>query len=218
MQTTEEEKGIVARYRGAVCRFCRREGMKLYLKGERCFTDKCALERRNYPPGQHGHRRPKPTEYGLELREKQKVKRYYGLLEKQFKNTFYEAERKKGVTGEELLSLLERRLDNVVYRACLLPSRRAARQFIRHNHILVNGKRVNIPSYKVKVGDVIQVKESSKENEYIKEAPKRAEQRGVPDWLSLDKEKLEVTVKDKPTKEHIPIKINEQLIVELYSK
>jgi small subunit ribosomal protein S4 len=192
--------------------------MKLYLKGERCLTDKCAVERRNYPPGQHGQRRPKPSEYGLELREKQKVKRYYGILEKQFKNTFYQAERQKGITGEELLSLLERRLDNVVYRACLLPSRKQARQFIRHNHILVNNRRVNIPSYRVKIGDVIQVKESSKEIEYIREASKRADQRGVPEWLSLDKDNLNIIVKDKPTREYIPIEINEQLIVELYSK
>lgn len=208
----------MARYKESVCRLCRREGMKLYLKGERCFADKCALERRNYPPGQHGQRRPKPSEYGLQLREKQKLKRYYGMLERQFKNLFYEAERQKGVTGDELLSLLEKRLDNVVYRAGFLPSRKLARQFIRQNHFIVNDRRVNIPSYIVKRGDVIRVKESSKENEYVKDAPRRADQRGIPEWLIFDKERLEVKVQDKPTKKHIPIQITEQLVVGLYSK
>jgi small subunit ribosomal protein S4 len=192
--------------------------MKLYLKGERCFTDKCAIDRRNYPPGQHGQRRQKVSEFGLQLREKQKVKRYYGVLERQFKNTFYQAERQKGITGEQLLSLLERRLDNVVYRSGLLPSRKLARQFIFQNHFMVNGRRVNIPSYSVKIGDTIQVKETSKENEYIKDAPRRADQRGIPEWLSLNKDNLEVIIQENPTKEHIPIKITEQLVVELYSK
>ncbi|OGW14998.1 MAG: 30S ribosomal protein S4 [Nitrospinae bacterium RIFCSPLOWO2_12_FULL_45_22] len=208
----------MARYRESVCRFCRREGMKLFLKGERCLADKCAIDRRNYPPGQHGQRRPKLSEYGLQLREKQKVKRYYGLLERQFKNSFYQAERQRGITGEELLSLLERRLDNVVYRAGLLPSRKLARQFVCQNHFMVNNKKVDIPSYLVKIGDIIRVKESSKENEYIKEAPRRADQRGIPEWLSLDKDRLEVIIQDKPNKGHIPININEQLIVGLYSK
>lgn len=208
----------MARYKESVCRLCRREGMQLYLKGERCFTDKCAIKRRNYPPGQHGQRRPKLSEYGLQLREKQKIKRYYGMLEREFKNSFYEAERQKGITGEELLSLLERRLDNVVYRAGFLPSRKLARQFICHNHLIVNNRGVNIPSYLVKIGDVIRVKESSKENEYIKDAPRRADQRRIPEWLTLDKERLEVIIQDKPTKEHIPIQVNEQLVVALYSK
>lgn len=208
----------MARYVGPVCRLCRREGMKLFLKGYRCFTDKCAIEKRNYAPGQHGQKRPKLSEYGLQLREKEKVKRIYGVLERQFKNYFERGEKQKGITGENLLRLLELRLDTVVYRSGLGSSMKEARQLVRHSHFLVNGKKVNIPSYQVRVGDVVQVKEGSREIEPIKDARRRAEQRGVPAWLDLDKETLTVGVKAWPQREDMPTNVQEQLVVELYSK
>ena len=208
----------MARYRGAVCRLCRREGAKLFLKGERCFTDKCALERRPYPPGQHGQMRTKKTEYGLLLREKQKLKRIYGVLEKQFRRYFAEAERRKGVTGETLLVLLERRLDNVVYRMGFANSRNQARQLVRHGHVMVNGRKVDIPSYQVKVGDVIKIREKSREIPLIKEALEGRARRGVPSWLEVDAERLEGKIKAMPTREEIAIPVQEQLIVEFYSK
>jgi len=208
----------LARYRGPVCRLCRREGVKLFLKGDRCFTDKCALERRPYPPGQHGQMRTKKTEYGLLLREKQKLRRIYGVLERQFRRYFAEAERRKGVTGEILLVLLERRLDNVVYRMGFANSRNQARQLVRHGHVLVNGREVNIPSYQVKVGDVIKIKEKSQEIPFIKEALEGIARRGIPSWLEINSERLEGKIKTMPSREEIGIPVQEQLIVEFYSK
>lgn len=208
----------MARYRGSVCRLCRRESTKLFLKGERCFTDKCALERRPYPPGQHGQKRAKKTEYGLLLREKQKLRRIYGVLESQFRRYFAEAERRKGVTGEILLVLLERRLDNVVYRMGFANSRNQARQLVRHGHVIVNGRKVNIPSYQVKVGDVIKIKEKSREIPFLKEALEGIARRGIPSWLEVDAERLEGRIKAMPTREEIAIPVQEQLIVEFYSK
>lgn len=207
----------MARYTGPVCKLCRREGIKLYLKGSRCYDDnKCALKQRPYPPGQHGHRRVKLTDYGIRLREKQKLKRHYGLLEKQFKNLFYKAERMKGVTGVNFLILLERRLDNVVYRASFASSRRQARQLVNHAHFLVNGRKVNIPSFLVSVGDVITVREKSKNIQPIQEAISSG--REVPSWLEVDYDKLVCKVISMPTREHITLPVNEQYIVELYSK
>jgi len=208
----------LARYIGSVCRICRREGLKLFLKGERCYSDKCAVERRSYPPGQHGQGRVKVSEYGIQLREKQKVKRLYGLLEKQFRGTFAEADRQKGITGENLLSLLERRLDNMVYRMGLASSRNEARQLIRHNHFLVNGKKVNIPSYLLKTGDILQVTEKSRNVVRIQESLEAVQRRGVPSWLELDKNNFRCTVKTLPVREELTLPIKEQLIVELYSK
>ena len=209
----------MARYTESVCRLCRREGMKLFLKGDRCFKDSCALNRRPYPPGEHGRRRrPKIVGYGLQLREKQKVKRIYGLLEKQFRRYFYEAERMRGITGENLLVLLERRLDNVIYRLGFASSRAQARQFVRHGHIIVNGKRINIPSYRVKKDDEITVKESFKKNPFLFSNVEAAASRGIPEWLTLDKENFKGRVMELPKREHITLEINEQLIVELYSK
>ena len=208
----------MARYIGSVCRICRREGLKLFLKGERCYSDKCAVERRSYPPGQHGQGRVKVSEYGIQLREKQKVKRLYGLLEKQFRGTFAEADRQKGITGENLLSLLERRLDNMVYRMGLASSRNEARQLIRHNHFLVNGKKVNIPSYLLKTGDILQVTEKSRNVVRIQESLEAVQRRGVPSWLELDKNNFRCTVKTLPVREELTLPIKEQLIVELYSK
>src|SRR6478752_3285914 len=181
------EQNKVARYLGSVCRLCRREGLKLFLKGERCFTDKCAIERRPYPPGQHGQARVKHSDYGIQLREKQKVKRIYGLLERQFRNTFGVAAKRKGVTGDTLLQLLERRLDNVCVRLGFSSSHGEARQFVRHGHITVNGKKVNIPSYAVYEGDVISVREKSRKIARINEALEAVERRGIPGWLTLDK-------------------------------
>ncbi len=192
--------------------------MKLFLKGERCYTDKCAIERRNYPPGQHGQSRKKFSDYGAQLREKQKVKRMYGLLERQFRNLFKEADRQKGITGENLLVLLERRLDNTVYRLGFASSRNEARQLVRHNHFLVNKSKVNIPSYLVKPGDVIEVREKSKKMARILEALEGVDRRGIPQWLELDKENMRGSVKALPTREDITIPIQEKLIVELYSK
>lgn len=208
----------MARYIGSVCRLCRREGLKLFLKGERCYSDKCAVERRSYPPGQHGQGRTKVSEYGTQLREKQKVKRLYGLLEKQFRGTFAEADRQKGITGENLLRLLERRLDNMVYRMGFASSRNEARQLIRHNHFLVNGKKVNIPSYVLKTGDVLQVRDSSRNLIRIQESLEAVQRRGVPSWLELDKENFKCVVKTLPVREELTLPIREQLIVELYSK
>lgn len=207
----------MARYTGPVCRLCRREGMKLYLKGDRCYSDKCAIDRRSYVPGQHGQGRKKVSGYGIQLREKQKAKRYYGVMESQFRKYFNMAERMKGVTGENLLSILESRLDNLVYRIGLAESRKEARQLVRHGHFLVNGKKVDIPSYLVKVGDVVEVKESSRNSEKFKELAEN-NQRVAPDWLEVDMEKMRARVVGVPKKEHIDIPIEEHLIVELYSR
>ena len=208
----------MARHTESVCRLCRRENLKLFLKGERCYTEKCAFDRRNYPPGQHGQSRKKFSDYGTQLREKQKVKRMYGVLENQFRNIFKEADRQKGITGETLLSLLERRLDNTIYRLGFTNSRNEARQLVRHNHFLVNHSKVNIPSYLVKPGDVIELREKSKKIVRILEALEGVARRGVPQWLELDKEQLKGSVKGLPTREEITIPIQEKLIVELYSK
>lgn len=208
----------MARYTKSVCRLCRRENLKLFLKGERCYTEKCAIDRRNYAPGQHGQGRKKFSAYGAQLREKQKVKRLYGLLENQFRNTFKEADRQKGITGEVLLALLERRLDNTVYRLGFANSRNEARQLVRHNHFLVNQSKVNIPSYLVKPGDFIELREKSKKVVRILESLEGVARRGVPQWLELDKEQMKGNVKGLPNREDITIPIQEKLIVELYSK
>ena len=208
----------MARQIKSACRLCRRENLKLFLKGERCYTEKCAIDRRNYAPGQHGQNRRKFSDYGAQLREKQKVKRLYGLLENQFRNTFKEADRQKGITGEVLLSLLERRLDNAVYRLGFANSRNEARQLVRHNHFAVNHSKVNIPSYLVKPGDVIEVREKSKKVVRIQEALEGVARRGIPQWLELDKDQMKGSVKSMPTREEITIPIQEKLIVELYSK
>jgi small subunit ribosomal protein S4 len=208
----------LARYTKSACRLCRRENLKLFLKGERCYTEKCAIDRRNYAPGQHGQNRRKFSDYGAQLREKQKVKRLYGLLENQFRNTFKEADRQKGITGEVLLFLLERRLDNAVYRLGFANSRDEARQLVRHNHFSVNQSKVNIPSYLVKPGDVIEVREKSKKVVRIQEALDGVARRGVPQWLELDKDQMRGNVTSMPTREEITIPIQEKQIVELYSK
>ena len=209
----------MARYTEASCRQCRREGMKLYLKGERCYsTNKCAFERRPTPPGQHGKRRTKLSEYGLQLREKQKVKRIYGVLEKQFAHYFDLAEKQKGITGSNLLEILETRLDNVVYRLGLATSREEARQLVQHAHFLVNGKKVNVPSYLVKEGDTIEVKAKSKKSPKFKEILEATENRAVAPWLSADLDTLSGKVIGRPTREDIDVEIAEHLIVELYSK
>ncbi len=208
----------MARYTKSACRLCRRENLKLFLKGERCYTEKCAIDRRNYAPGQHGQSRKKFSDYGAQLREKQKVKRLYGLLENQFRNTFKEADRQKGITGEVLLFLLERRLDNTVYRLGFANSRDEARQLVRHNHFAVNQSKVNIPSYLVKPGDVIEVREKSKKVVRIQEALEGVARRGIPQWLEVDKDQMKGSVKSMPTREEITIPIQEKLIVELYSK
>ena len=208
----------MARYTKTNCRLCRRENLKLFLKGERCYTEKCAYDRRNYPPGQHGQGRKKFSDYGTQLREKQKVKRMYGILENQFRNIFKEADRQKGITGETLLVLLERRLDNIVYRLGFANSRDEARQLVRHNHFLVNQSKVNIASYLVKPGDVIELREKSKKVVRILEALEGVARRGVPQWLELDKDLMKGSVKGLPTREDITLPIQEKLIVELYSK
>jgi len=208
----------LARYTESVCRLCRRENLKLFLKGERCYTDKCAIERRNYPPGEHGQGRPKFSEYSIQLREKQKVKRIYRLMESQFRRTFDQASRIKGITGETLLVFLERRLDNVTYRLGFASSRAEARLLVRHGHILVNGKRLNIPSYQVRMGDVISVKEQSRQMARILTAMEGVQRRGVPDWAELDRENCSGRIKILPTRSDITMPINEKLIVELYSK
>jgi len=208
----------MSRYLGPVCKLCRREGEKLFLKGQRCNSPKCSFERRGYPPGQHGQKLPKVKDYGRQLREKQKAKRIYGLLEKQFKNYYAEAERQTGVSGDNLIVRLERRLDNVAYRLGFANSRAQARQLVRHNHFLVNGKRVNIPSYLVKVGDVIQTQEKSRELAIVQEALERSQHRGAPDWLELNTDKQEGVVRALPNGEQVAANIQTQLIVELYSK
>lgn len=208
----------MARYTGSVCRLCRRETMKLYLKGDRCYSDKCAVERRNYPPGQHGQRRGKFSDYGLQLREKQKIKRMYGLVEKQFKGYFKEADRQKGVTGTNFLIILERRLDNTVYRLGFANSRSQARQLVRHNHFMVNGRKVNIPSFLLRPGDVVSVREGSRQLGSINDALEAMPRRGVPAWLELDKTKYEGVFKIIPTREEMNLPVQEQLVVEFYSK
>ena len=208
----------MARHTTSVCRLCRRENLKLFLKGERCYTEKCAVERRSYPPGQHGQGRKKFSEYGTQLREKQKVKRIYGVFENQFRNTFKEADRQKGITGEVLLSLLERRLDSAVYRLGFANSRNEGRQLVLHSHFMVNQIKVSIPSYLVKPGDVIAVREKSKKVVRILEALEGVARRGVPPWLELDKEQMKGSIKGMPAREEITLPIQEKLIVELYSK
>lgn len=209
----------MARYTGSVCKLCRREGLKLFLKGDRCFSPKCAIEKRNYPPGEHGQRRVKKvTDYGLQLREKQKMKRVYGILERQFRNYFHMAERQKGMTGENLLRLLERRLDNVVYRVGFASSRIEARQIVRHGHLLVNGRRVDIPSYLVRPGDQVQVSDKSREMLAIKAALEGVKKRELPSWLELDPQAMRGVVRALPAREDIVIPVQEQLVVALYSK
>jgi len=208
----------VARYTDSVCRQCRREGIKLFLKGERCYTDKCAIERRSYPPGEHGQGRHKFSEYAIQLREKQKVKRMYGVLEDQFRRYFRMAARSRGVTGEMLLQFLERRLDNMVYRMGFATSRAEGRQMVRHGHITVNGRKVDIPSALLKVGDVVAVREKSRKITRIQDALAQAEHRGAPDWLEVQTEAFSARVKLLPQREELTMPINEQLIVELYSK
>ena len=210
----------MARHIGLSCKLCRRENLKLFLKGDRCYSDKCSYERRPYPPGQHGqgHRREKYSDYRVQLREKQKVRRIYGVLEKQFRNYYFRAERKKGVVGVNLLILLECRLDNMVYRMGFACSRNQARQLVRHNHFLVNGRKVNIPSYQVKVGDVIEVKESSRKNSQILEAMETVVRRGIPEWVEVQKENFRGTLQTQPSREGLTMPIQEQLIVEFYSK
>jgi small subunit ribosomal protein S4 len=208
----------LARYTGSVCRLCRREGIKLFLKGSRCETAKCAIERRAYLPGQHGQGRKQFSEYGVQLREKQKLKRFYGILEKQFRITFAAADRKKGITGENLLQSLELRLDNVVYRMGLGESRNSARQLIRHNHFMVNGKRVNIPSYAVKKGDTIAPDPRKVAKAPVKNALERLKSKTLPHWLAFDLESKQGLVQALPTREDVAIPVQEQLIVELYSR
>lgn len=209
----------MARYNGSVCRICRRENLKLFLKGDRCYSDKCAFDRRSYPPGQHGQRRRgKVSDYGIQLREKQKVKRMYGLGEKQFHLFFQRADQQKGITGTNLLVALERRLDNVVYRLGLVNSRTQGRHFVRHNHFLVNGKKVNVPSFLVNVGDVIEVREKSRNIQAVSDALDAVVRRGVPQWLELEKDNMKGTVKSFPEREDLTMPMQEQLIVELYSK
>lgn len=209
----------MGRYTDSVCRQCRREGEKLFLKGDRCYSEKCAMERRPSVPGSHGqNRRSKTSEYGLQLREKQKTKRTYGILEKQFRTYFDKAERKKGITGENLLILLERRLDNVVYRMGFASSRKEARQLVNHGHFMINGKKASIPSMLVKVGDTVSVKDGSKSSAKFQELKEQAAYKTAPEWLSVDAENLSGTVLAYPTREQIDTPVNEQLIVELYSR
>ena len=209
----------MARNIGAACRRCRRENLKLYLKGDRCYSDKCSFERRAFGPGQHGQAKfKKLSDYAVQLREKQKVKSMYGMLESQFRLTFEKAERQKGVTGENLLGLLERRLDNTIFRLGIASSRNQARQMVRHNHIRVNDHKVNIPSFIVSSGDVISLKEKSRTNAQINENLEAIARRGVPSWLELDKDNYKATVKTLPLRSEVTMPIQEQLIVELYSK
>lgn len=208
----------MARYTGPVCRICRREGEKLFLKGNRCETSKCSFDRRGYAPGMHGQRRSKPSDYAIQLRQKQKVKRSYGMLEKQFRLTFDRANRMRGITGENLLQLLERRLDNAVYRMGFAPSRKAARQLVTHAHFQLNGKKVDIPSLRVKPGDVISLRERSSRLEAVVACIEDGPSRQVPEWLEFDTEKLRGEVKRLPLREDVPEQIEEHLIVELYSK
>ena len=208
----------MARYNDSVCRLCRREGMKLFLKGDRCFSDKCSIEKRNYPPGQHGQGRPKFSDYGMQLREKQKVRRIYGILEKQFRNTVADAGKLKGVKGENLMALLERRLDNVVFRLGFVTSRAEARQLVRHGHFKVNGRRVNIPSYRTRKGDKIELTARGAKAARIEGALAALESRGIPSWLSIDKDNKKGEILSDPVREEITLPIQEQLIIELYSR
>ena len=208
----------MARYTDAVCRLCRREGLKLYLKGSRCYTKKCSFERRPTPPGQHGVRRRKVGDYGLQLREKQKVRRVYGVLEKQFRNYFVEASRHSGVTGEYLLRSLEQRMDNVVYRLGFAPSRAAARQLVGHGHFAVNGVPTDIPSYQVKPGDKVEVREGRRSREPFKVAKETLRNHQAPEWLSVDADKLAGSIVTPPTRDQMPLDLNEQLVVEYYSR
>jgi small subunit ribosomal protein S4 len=208
----------MARYTGSNCKLCRREGVKLFLKGTRCHLDKCSFEKRGYIPGMHWQRRPKLSEYGLQLREKQKAKRIYGLLETQFHTTFLKASKVKGVTGDTLMRFLETRLDNVIYRLGFAPSRKSARQLVRHRHITVNDRLVDIPSYRLSPGDRVQVREKSRQLALIHEALKRAGEGQQAPWLSVDKGNLSGVLLEHPTRENIPTPVEEQLIVELYSK
>ena len=208
----------MARDIDAKCRQCRREGEKLFLKGEKCFTDKCAIERRSYAPGQHGQKGSRLSGYGVQLREKQKIRRTYGILERQFRRVYAEAERSKGITGERLLQLLESRLDNVAYRMGFGASRTEARQIVRHNGMLVNGRRVNIPSFQVKPGDVLEVAEQAKAQLRIRAAAEAQEGRGFPEWVEVDAKALKGTYKSRPARSELPSTINESLVVELYSK
>ncbi len=209
----------MARYREPVCRLCRREGIKLFLKGERCHTDKCAIERRNFPPGQHGKdRRPRLLGYGLQLREKQKLRRIYGILEKQFRHYFEKAALRKGITGDMLLQFLERRLDNVVYRMGLATSRAQGRQSVRHGHFQVNGRKVNIPSFLVKPGEVVEVRQGSRENPSLLASRETTGHQSVPTWIELDRENLRARILTNPQRQDISVPVQEQLIVELYSK
>ena len=208
----------MARYTASACRICRRENLKMYLKGDRCYTDKCAIERRPYPPGQHGQGRVKFSGYGVQLREKQKVNRMYGLLESQFRGYYHRASAAKGKTGENLLQQLELRLDNVVFRMGFADTRNEARQLVRHGHFTVNGKRVNIPSFAVRPGAVVEVTEKSRKMLRIAEALETVDRRGVPQWIDLDKKNFKATVRTAPNREDLTMPIQEQLIVELYSK
>ena len=208
----------MARYTDAKCRQCRREGGKLFLKGEKCFTDRCPVEKRTYAPGQHGQRRTRVSDYGLQLREKQKLRRIYGVLERQFENYYKEAARHKGSTGVDLLKLLESRLDNVAYRMGFGISRTEARQLVRHNAVMVNGKRVNIPSYQVQPNDAVEIANSAKEQLRVKAALEAAEQRGFPDWLEVDTKAMKGIFKTTPERTDLPSDINESLVVALYSK
>lgn len=208
----------MARFNGSVCRICRRENQKLFLKGDRCFTEKCAFERRGYPPGQHGQGRIKFSEYGLQLREKQKIKRMYGMLEKQFRSLFEEAERRKGITGSNLLTMLERRLDNVAYRAGFANSRAEARQLVRHGHFSVNGQKVNIPSYMVDKGDIVAVREKSRPMTRIAGSLESVKRREIPQWIELDAAGFQSKIRDLPSRDDITAPMEERMVVELYSK
>jgi small subunit ribosomal protein S4 len=214
-----EREVVLANHMGSDCRICRRENVKLFLKGDRCYSDKCAFDRRSYPPGEHGERRGrKISDYGIQLREKQKIKRIYGLSEKQFHLFFERADRQKGITGANLLVALERRLDNVVYRLGFANSRTQARQLVQHSHFLVNGKKVNIPSLLVRAGDVVEVRERSRKIQLIQDSLDAVVRRGVPQWLDLEKDNLKGVIKNLPVREDLTMPMQEQLVVELYSK
>jgi len=208
----------LSRYRGSVCRQCRRENIKLFLKGDRCFSDKCSFDRRGYPPGDHGQKRSKLSDYGMQLREKQKIRRIYGLSEKQFRITFKKADKQRGITGSNLLSMLELRLDNAIFRLGFANSRNQGRHFVRHNHFTVNGKKVNIPSYQVKKGDVIELKEKARNIQAINDSLEAIVRRGMPQWLQIDKDNFKGQILNLPNREDITLPIQEQLVVELYSK
>jgi small subunit ribosomal protein S4 len=213
-----KENIIVARYLESKCKLCRREGEKLFLKGEKCFTDKCAIERRNYPPGQHGQKKSRLSDYGVQLREKQKLRRIYGLLEKQFRNLYKKADKQKGITGDNLLQMLESRLDNIAYLMGFGSSRAEARQIVRHNSVLVNGKRVNTPSYIVKPGDLIELDKKAKEHLRLKSSIQAADNRGFPAWIEMDVKEMKGLYKNRPDRADLSSTINESLVVELYSK